>query len=381
MIQKAIIIAGTKFGLRDYNRFGIEIFKKRGYAVEIWDFIGWINPSYYKNYKISDPIESNVLKKFSTKEESNQKLSELCNEDIVIDTFRLIETHNLSISKDVKIGVANLGKIPQMYAKTPSSILLKYLKNPFKLLKKSINHLLRFIKINFSYSFIIVDGKKSKTLKKKRLFHNSKLIYTHSYDYDCFLAENKKLNNKILKHNYAVFLDEGVFKHPDIDYLKISPVAKSSKIYYEELSVFFNKFEKLTNMEVVISLHPRVEKHENFGQRKIFKGNTINLVKNSSIVILHASTSISYAILYHKPTIFLDSINFSQDYSNTINIMANAINHKPIDISSNYEINEQNFLFDKSIYDRYKTNYIKESSSPDKPIWEIFCDYLDSLNA
>ena len=67
--------------------------------------------------------------------------------------------------------------------------------------------------------------------------------------------------------------------------------------------------------------------------------------------------------------------------SNTIGIMANSINHKPLNLSTNYEIRENNFIYDKKLYDKYKTDYIKETGSLDRPIWEIFCDYLDSLNA
>ena len=105
------------------------------------------------------------------------------------------------------------------------------------------------------------------------------------------------------------------------------------------------------------------------------------MVRNANKVILHASTSISYAILYQKPVIFVDSTNFSKDYSNTIGIMANSINQKPINLSSNYEIRENDFIYDKKFYDKYKNDYIKEMGTPDRPIWETFCDYLDKVNA
>lgn len=381
MVKKVIFIAGTKFGLRDYNRFGIKAIQRRGYKVEVWDFISWINPNYYEKLSLSDPLDSEIVKIFTSKNESNKSLKKLSSEDVVIDTFRIIERQRLSLNDNVMIGISNIGKIPQMYVSSISIRFFQIMKNPITSLNKILGYLSRKIGGNISYDFIIAAGKKSKLIKHEKLFNNSKLINTHSYDYDVYLAENKKTKESIFNHNYAVFLDEGVFHHPDIDYLGVSAVGKSEKVYYEELSAFFNKFEQLTNLEVVISLHPRIKKHKKFGQRKIFEGKTANLVRNANKVILHASTSISYAILYQKPVIFVDSTNFSKDYSNTIGIMANSINHKPINLSNNYELRENDFIYDKKFYDKYKNDYIKEMGTPDRPIWEIFCDYLDKVNA
>ena len=60
--------------------------------------------------------------------------------------------------------------------------------------------------------------------------------------------------------------------------------------------------------------HPRsnYEKHpELFKKYKIIKGKTIDLVKNSKLVLMHCSTSVNYAVIYKKPIIILDSIVWS----------------------------------------------------------------------
>ena len=380
MVKKVIFIAGTKFGLRDYKRFGIEIIESRGYEVELWDFISWIKPNYYKKYRLPDPIDFDNIKIFTSRQETIKQLTSLNNENIVIDIFRIIELNKLKLSDNVLIGTINLAKIPQLYTNKPLSASKLLFSNPLKLVNKITNYINRLMLNNFSYNFLITDGKRSESIHKEKSFKKSKIINAHSFDYDSFLKENKKPKNKILDYNYAVFLDEAIFSHPDLDYLDIESAGKIEEVYYQELSNYFDKFEKEHNLEVIISLHPRLKKHDKFGKRKVYESNSINLVRNSNIVLLHASTSISFAILFYKPIVFLDSNNFNKDFSNTIKTMSNSIKVEPINISTKYSSSASYFKFNKENYDIYKSNYIKKSNTQEKLLWEIFCDYLDTLN-
>ena len=36
--------------------------------------------------------------------------------------------------------------------------------------------------------------------------------------------------------------------------------------------------------------------------------------------------------------------------------------------------------FNEKLYKIYKEKFIKEPNTPDKFIWDIFCDYLDKVN-
>ena len=52
----------------------------------------------------------------------------------------------------------------------------------------------------------------------------------------------------------------------------------------------------------------------------------------------------------------------------------------PINISNKYpELNDELFI-DEEKYLHYKNNYIKMEGMPEKPIWEIFCNYLETKN-
>ena len=73
---------------------------------------------------------------------------------------------------------------------------------------------------------------------------------------------------------------------------------------------FFKTFEKKTGLKIKFAAHPKSLK-KNVAKYSLDLdysiGNTEELVKNSSLVLLHSSTSISYAILFKKPIIFLTS--------------------------------------------------------------------------
>ena len=47
-IKKVIYIIETRFNKRDYDRFGIEILKKNGFEVEVWDFTPFLGSHEYR---------------------------------------------------------------------------------------------------------------------------------------------------------------------------------------------------------------------------------------------------------------------------------------------------------------------------------------------
>ena len=51
-------------------------------------------------------------------------------------------------------------------------------------------------------------------------------------------------------------------------------------------------------MKVVIAAHPKVEYKSNKFNRKIYFNKTLQLIKNSNLVLAHMSTAINYAVIY-----------------------------------------------------------------------------------
>ena len=215
----------------------------------------------------------------------------------------------------------------------------------------------------------------------------SKKINAHCMDYDIYLnLKNKpKINNK----PYAVFVDENMVHHPDYNILGIDKPV-NEKEYYPSLVKFFKKFENETKLPVYFAVHPKtsnevINKLPNLLQGIVYKvGNTPELIKNSEVTLLHASTSLSFAILFNKPLIFLTSKSLNNSWMGPkVKNLAKFVNGNIINIDQSIEkkIDLKNFLnIDTSKYKYYLDHFIKMPNSPNIPLWEIFSSELKKYN-
>ena len=111
------------------------------------------------------------------------------------------------------------------------------------------------------------------------------------------------------RKKYAVFLDSMIMHHEDyrMNY-KYHTVPVTLK-YFNEMNKFFDKIEKLFDLEVVIALHPNcnVKNYSKFfDYRKCIKSDTARLVRDSKFIFSHASTTaINFAIIYNKPIVYI----------------------------------------------------------------------------
>ena len=105
-----------------------------------------------------------------------------------------------------------------------------------------------------------------------------------------------------------MFLDQYLPFHPGYIQRGEKPEVTAEK-YYPAMNNLFSYLEKKFNIEVIIASHPRADyssRNNFFGDREIIKSDSMKLVENSISVLTHYSSSISYAIIYNKPIIFLN---------------------------------------------------------------------------
>ena len=84
------------------------------------------------------------------------------------------------------------------------------------------------------------------------------------------------------------------------------PVTKNQ--YYAILIKFLKKFELDSGLKVKIACHPKlkIENISNLLQDfECIYEKTAELVMNSSVTLVHQSTSLSYSILFKKPLILI----------------------------------------------------------------------------
>ena len=307
------------------------------------------------------------------------------NLDFAID-FLNISPLSYKIRSILKINKTSISKvqnalIPESEFKNNIPFIEKIIKNIFKLSSwKNIIfsfHKLINPKIFFESDEIFVGGSSGENLIASTFSKN--IIPSHSFDYDIFLELDKKKN--ILSEKYIVFVDQNLAFHTDIKFLNLNQVVTAEK-YYHSLELFFQKLESLYGLKLIIAAHPRsnYELYPNiFKGRNVIKGNTPELIKFCSHVIMHASTSVSFAVLWNKPISFVttDEISDSFFFIN-IKMNANLFCKKIINIDNNKIDEIRHSFIDKlndELYSKYKNEFIFHPNSPNKFFWEIYSDY------
>ena len=382
--SRVIFIVESTFNKRDYKRFGVETLINQGFNVEIWDFTPFINSTYFRSIKVPDPISYQISRIFNNKNEVLNTLLKLDNKkDTVIPIFNPKRNNEFIFdhlaNNSINFGFVFLGANP--YTSLRFSIVQKIknnISNPKYFIKNIYQRLLNFSSKKYPANFFIVAGNASKirACNSKHYCKKSIIISAHAFDYDVYLEEEKKINKSIIQGEYIVMLDEYNLYHPDN---LQTGVPVNPKTYYKDLNIFFEYIEDFFKINIVIAAHPRShsEKMKNsYGGRKKFYGKTIQLIKNAKMVLAHASTSLNFAVLYNKPVIFLNSIDYSNTYKNSINSFSKALSKTPIDVSSAV-YNKTNYLeINDESYKLFKELFIKTPNSPETPVWNIFADFI-----
>ena len=388
-MKKIIYIIESKFNNRDYHRFGIDIIIKKGYDVNVWDLSPLLRPKYFNNYFPLDPISFDKHILIYNRDDAVKLIEKLSSQDVAICVLgineRNIFLYNHLAKNNVKYGFYLLGLLP-LAKKTPLLILVKkILQNPLWGLKKIISRQ-KIKKIEIKPAdFLIVGGKEAMNDGRYTIGNQTKIIKGHTFDYDRFLENERNNKNNIREGNaYAVFLDHYLPHHPDfIGHPNLDGGVVSVEDYYSPLNTFFSFLEENLDLEIIIAAHPRsnYDKIGNpFNNRKILMNSTAHLTKHSKLVITHCSASISFAILYNKPIIFIRDECYHPGFARNIDTIAETFEKKPIDISKSYSyLSDKELIVNKSIYRQYKESFIKEAKTPEKLLWEIFADYLDNL--
>ncbi|TAL21729.1 MAG: hypothetical protein EPN94_12235 [Nitrospirae bacterium] len=396
MPKRIVFFFRTVFNKRDYIRFGFDIIRSRGYAVEAWDFSPVLRANYYRNYTPPDPVDFDGHKLYTHRKQIVDAVSGLSNEDIVVcfvgldrDSafiYKLLEKNN------IPFGFCLLGLLPQinthqriikrLYILLPNPVVS--LRNMLVRLRLGMLAWMGRSQRTTSPHFMMIGGGAAKKDSRCSALDPAKVIKAHALDYDRYLEEEKlaHLNEGAAVRGYALFLDEDVPFHPDYLHSDTSPYCTADK-YYGELNKFFDSFERATGLSIIVAAHPRADykKRGNpYGNRELVFGKTIYFTKYAELILAHASTSLNFAILYKKPVIFMDSLEYSMRFRQGIHNAASAFGQKLLIVSEEHIFQLRDLSVNNDLYERYKNSYIKELGTPDKMCWDIFCDYVDELN-
>jgi len=376
--KKLILLVENIFSKRDYYRFCIKDLKKH-FDVKVIDFTFYLKKDYFKKYFKLYSYKNYYKYIFIVKKKKDfdqiQESINVSKEYLVLD-FAFSQNYNnknlfnlkkfFCEKKNINLVYLNLGCLPAQ------SYVFYYLK-----IKNFFLFFLRkfFLGNIIYYNYFISSGK----LVYDFGLNYKKNLPMHSFDFNKYLIENKSNTFPEIKHKkYAVFLDDMMPDHPDINLFFFSKKSIINfDVYFKLLKNFFLYFKKKNDFKIVFAAHPRRKNLDKIKEFKIFDDyfldKTLNIVKFSKLVFVHCSTSVSFANIFKKPIVYLNSKKIYY-FHNKINAMHNKTGGllANLDDVSTWDINLKKIDFNK--YKSYKDNYVKHPFSKNKTYIKTLLD-------
>ena len=382
MSYKIIYISILPLDKNNYERFGIEIFKKRGWNVEYWIFFGKY-ASYFNNKNLFYKNEKNFLV-FKSIFQIFNRIKKIESKNfyfINIGQSWFIE-RLMKIAGGKKIIIDRAG-FPEVY----NVVLKNFLKKKFSFNKffnfftKGIRMIFNKItnKLRIEPTHIFTAGNISGNITK--LYPNkTKIIKSYSYDYDRYLKLKQTPLNKNFE-NSIVYIDQHL--EGNYEFLLTGENVMTSKyVHWNSIKNFLSKLSKNLNKKVIIAAHPKRDKNEkNNFDFEIIYNQTANLIKNSAIVVGHNSTSVSLVTLFQKPytCIATDELMKNAYFYYSIKKYSHELGTDLINIDHFEDFDKHNFLkYDKNAYKNYIENYIISPDVKSENFWSDFIDYFEN---
>ena len=231
---------------------------------------------------------------------------------------------------------------------------------------------------------IVFAGGKKSILENPLISNSSKIIYVHANDYDFFL-EHKHKDKIKSDEEYAVFIDQNLAFNTDPKITGTGRVV-TERNYFPSLKSFFDQIEKQNNIKVIIAAHPRANYKDYpniFGEREIIFGKTLELIRDSKIVLLHYSNAINFAILFKKPVFIFTTRELGSSIRKpAVDSLATALDKKVynIDFENTFNLREE-ISIDNQVYKKYREDYIKIDDTLDLPFWEVVSNSIEKINS
>ncbi|MFA5099321.1 MAG: hypothetical protein WC547_00365 [Candidatus Omnitrophota bacterium] len=398
-IKKVVYFVTGPFSRRDHARFGIGILEKNGFDVEVWDFAPFLYPRARENAQEQDTADYARLRVFNIEQEALNAIASLSAGDCFVVCFVPYGLNTFYIfrrlsSRRVKYAVFMANALP--LSACSSYKLSDIIRNIS--LKEAADKLRRFTPARIMESvffktglgvlgiepayFRLAGGSRSAVTAKFPVNSRTRTLWMHTLDYDLYLDELR--NPPSVDDRQAVFLDEYIPFHPGYDYLGVKPFITDAGEYYGLLCAFFKNLEDSYNLHIVVAAHPRAhyERHRDFFQgRPVLKGRTPGLIRNSSFVIGHVSTSVNYAVLFKKPVIFVTTDELDKSVEGVwIHNIASFFGKRVYNLNKVRGIDlAEELTVDRALYDTYKDSYIKRAGSQDLPFWQIVAQGLKEI--
>ena len=221
-----------------------------------------------------------------------------------------------------------------------------------------------------------------------RSLKSTKLIYTHSLEYEFFhYGSGGSPMREIPNNDYLLVLDQGWFSKPKPDFLtdKEYPPAPREK-FSREIRSILRQISNATGLEIVVSCHPKASIEDT---KEIYVGFNVvdhpsaDLIRNCTIALANTSTSIGYAIIAEKPLLLFTSDELSRSIIHNAELAISReldINFINISDVGDLNIDELTNPMHRHRYKAYCKRYIRQETAASLPLWDSVYSHLSNLS-
>jgi hypothetical protein len=217
-----------------------------------------------------------------------------------------------------------------------------------------------------------------------------RVVWINSFDYDEYVRFlRERAGEPVRPERIAVFVDEAASSHPDFAFLGTEWMAPTDAVYSASMRRLFDLVEERTGLRVVVAAHPRSDYASRpgfFGDREVVCGRTIELIAESSLVIAHGSTALSYAALLEKPTLLTVTAEMQRTpYAPQVIRIARGLGLEVVDVDDRRDLEAVSWDYERwprEGFAEYVRRYVRSPEAPvDLTTWEIVERGMRELSA
>lgn len=380
----------------DVERYGLRTAAAQGLEVEAFDLSPLLNPDIAR--PPLDPAENALIRRISSLEELDEHLRRTADDAAYVDfmlglanldakherVFRLLRRRGCRLLL-VSAGALPLPRPPGRPA-AAAAHRLRQAVDPRKLRNFIATRLLIGLRRHTSLypRPAVIFGGRSESVAAHLRRHDLSpeiVVPIHSLDYDRYLSYRRGTPVPEATDGSCVFLDEGATSHPDFAALGLAPLAGGP--YFRALNEFFSGLENETGLRVVVAAHPRADYAripKAFGDRPVIAAKTVELVARAELVLTHASTALSFAVLMGKPLRLLQTPEMrGTPYEAQIQATAAALDTSPMLAGGPWGEGLDWTSFSSDAYADYRAKYLQTPGVPDRTVWEIVAERVKCL--
>lgn len=403
LIKKVVFLVYLPITSRDVDVWGFECLRTEGFDVQVYDLSTFLNGKALRQNPVRDALSADFITKIGSYQEFDSRVAEVASSCVFVDYIMGLAETDLKTEKVFRVLKKNgaryfaisAGALPGSESvKSATGPVGNWLKrvrlaaNPLRLARFIFKKLIALLKKHtciYALPYRIFGGDSEIVASYARSYRigRDSIIPIHSLDYDRYLGYLAKGPVKPDRlDGTCVFLDEAASHPIDFTVLGIKPLGPEE--YHRSMNGLFDTIESKTGLRVVIAAHPRSKYEEMpglYGSRELVRGKCVELVASSSMVVAHASTALSFAVLFNKPILLVKTLEMSRHnhFSNSIDVMSYSLGVKAVTIgtctmSFDYE------KWPKDKYCDYKYRYVKTKGLADLTVWAVVSREIHTLN-